>query len=450
MTGDEGRQVVEAMLPQEELDRLCAAVGAIERPRQLHRGMCVRAMVLSAGTPGGASQAEAWRSDLECAVPSGARSAGYRWFDAPLERCMEALAQRALAYAQAQHRALSGPLRGVTDWSLVEATTVTVRDARREEFPGTGADAALKGHKVRSVGCGAPGRDHFSPAREPDSRQLTIDEAGRDWGLRADRASARLDRLRACEAPGVRFVIRLQDHGPPTVAHLARGPVAPEVWPGTALDVLGADKVLLLDGRAMDADVHGGPGQEAVPLRLVGVQPPNGHGGVLTTLPPRIGPRQGAALYRGRWEVARSITVDTSVNRLDAMDAERPCSLKTLLQAARIASTIAALLAPTPHLPTRPQQPGAPRMEAPLPPRRGALPRAVSCPSMAQAFDLKGDEAQQRGDTLAAILSPSGKDPTGRRRPAVFDQLRGWKRQPMARQETTNGEVSHGTLKAAA
>jgi hypothetical protein len=32
----------------------------------------------------------------------------------------------------------------------------------------------------------------------------------------------------------------------------------------------------------------------------------------------------------------------------------------------------------------------------------------------------------------------------------VFDQLRGWKRQPMARQETTNGEVSHGTLKAAA
>ena len=75
MTGDEGRQVFEAMLPQEEIDRLCEQFGVIERQRKLNLGMFVRAMVISAGTPGGAYQAEALRSYLECEVPSVARSA---------------------------------------------------------------------------------------------------------------------------------------------------------------------------------------------------------------------------------------------------------------------------------------------------------------------------------------------------------------------------------------
>jgi hypothetical protein len=450
MTGDEVRQVCEAMLPQEEIDRLCEEFGVIERQRKLHLGMFVRAMVLSAGTPGGAYQADAWRSYLECEVPSVARSAFSRWCDEPLERFMEALAQRVLAYAQAQQSDLSGPLSGVQEWYIVDATTVTVRDALREAFPGTGDYAALKVHKVLSVGCGAPVRDHFSPAREHASRHLTSDASWRDCGLLADLAYASLDRLRACEAHGVRFVLRLTDHWKPKVDPLARGQVAQECWRGTDLDVLLEDKVLLLDGRAIDADVHVGKGKDAVPLRLVGVQTPQGHGFFLTNLPPRIGPRQVADLYRVRWEVERSIKLDQSVHRLEAIDAERPCSLKTLLHASLMASTIAAILAHTPNLPTRPQQPGAPRMEAPLHPRRVALQLAVSCQSMAQAFDLQGDEAQQRWDTLAAILMHSGKDPNWRRRPSVLDQLRGWKRQPLARQETTNGEVSHGNLQAAA
>jgi hypothetical protein len=62
MTGDEVRQVFEAMLPQEEIDRLCEEFGVIERQRKMHLGMFVRAMVISAGTPGGAYQADAWRS----------------------------------------------------------------------------------------------------------------------------------------------------------------------------------------------------------------------------------------------------------------------------------------------------------------------------------------------------------------------------------------------------
>jgi hypothetical protein len=54
---------------------------------------------------------------------------------------MAALAERALAYARAPQVDLPGPLSGVQDWSIVDSTTVTIRDARLEAFPGTAPDA---------------------------------------------------------------------------------------------------------------------------------------------------------------------------------------------------------------------------------------------------------------------------------------------------------------------
>jgi hypothetical protein len=450
MTGDEVREVFQAMRPQAEIDRLCQEVGVVQRQRKRNLGMLVRALVISAGTPGGAYQADALRSYLECEVPPVARSAFYRWFDEPLERFMAALAERALAYARAQQVDLSGPLCGVTDWDIVEATTVTGRDALREECPGTGGYAAMKVHKVLSVGCGAPVQYHCSPAREPDSRHLQIDESWRGDGLLADLAYASLDHLRACEAHDVRFVIRLQENWKPKVDYVARGQVTQEFFPGTDFDALLADATLVLDGRTIDADVHVGRGCRALPLRLVGVQTPKGSCFVLTNLLARIGPRQVADLYRVRWEVELSIRLDKSVNRLDAIDTERSCPLKTLLHASLMASPIAALLAHTHPVHTRPQQAGAPRTEAPLHPRRVAWQLAVSCQSIAQAFDLNGAEAQQHWNTMAELLTHSGKDPNWRRRPSVLDQLRGWKRQPLTRQQANHGEVSHGPVQAAA
>jgi hypothetical protein len=88
---------------------------------------------------------------------------------------MGALADRALAYARAQQVDLTGMLGGVQDWDIVDSTTVRVRDALQDELPGAGDYAALKVHKVLSIGCGAPVRYHFSPAREHDSRHLQID-----------------------------------------------------------------------------------------------------------------------------------------------------------------------------------------------------------------------------------------------------------------------------------
>jgi hypothetical protein len=188
MTGEDVRQVFEAILPQHEIERLCAQFGVIERQRKRHLGMLVRAMVIAAGTPGGAYQADILRSYLEFEVPRVARSAFYRWFDEPLEQFMAALADRALAYARAQQVDLAGILGGVKDWYIVDSTTVRVRDALQDECPGAGAYAALKVHKVLSVGCGAPVHYHFSPAREHDSRHLQIDASWQGCGLLADLA----------------------------------------------------------------------------------------------------------------------------------------------------------------------------------------------------------------------------------------------------------------------
>jgi hypothetical protein len=193
-----------------------------------------------------------------------------------------------------------------------------------------------------------------------------------------------------------------------------------------------------------------GSGKERVQVRLVGVQTPKGYCFFLTNLPPRIGPRQVADLSRVRWEVELSIRLDKSVNRLDAIDAEQPCTLKTLLHASLIASTIAALLAHTHNVHTCPQQPGAPRTEAPLHPRRLALQLAVSCQSIAQTFELRGAEATQGWNKIAVLLTHSGKDPNWRRRPSVLDQLRGWKRQPLARKKPNSGAGSHAHIKVAA
>jgi putative transposase len=445
MTGEDVRQVFEAILPEQDIERLCRQCGVIERQRKLHLGMLVRAMVIAAGTPGGAYQADILRSYLELEVPRVARSAFYRWFDAPLEQFMTALADRALAYARAQQIDLRGILGGVKDWYIVDSTTVKVRDALQEEFPGTGNYAALKVHKVLSVGCGAPVHYHFSPAREHDSRHLQIDASWQGCGLLADLAYASLARLRACNAHGVRFVIRLKDHGKPKVDAIARGHVTREFCPGTDLDVLLDEEILQLDGRAIDADVRVGSPKDPLHLRLVGVHTPKGYGFFLTNLPPRTGPRQVADLYRIRWEVELSIKLDKSVHRLDQIDAERPCSVKTLLHASLIASIIAALLAHAHNVGTRPPREGAPRTEAPLHPRRLALQLAVSSQSIAQAFDLKGKAAKRRWQQIADLLTYSGRDPNWRRRPSILDQLRGWKCPPGARKQ-----LSRDNLRAAA
>jgi hypothetical protein len=295
MTGDEVHQVCAAMRPQEARDRLGAPCDVIARERQLPLGRCVRALVSSAGTPGGASQAEGRRSSLACDVPRVARSACDRGFDAPLARCLAAWAARALADARAPPRALTGLRGGVTDGAIVDVTTVRVRAALPAEVPGPGASAALKGPQGRAVGGGAPVRSHGRPARAHDRRPRHRDASWRGYGRLADLASARLERLRACAAPGGRCVIRRPETGQPTVDARARGQVTPAFGPETARDVRRDEASLRRAGRVLDAAGQVGRGAHAWPRRLVGVQPP--HGGRL--LPDDAAPAERPAAGGG-------------------------------------------------------------------------------------------------------------------------------------------------------
>ena len=78
MTGEDVRQVFETMLPQDEVDRLCQPCGVIERQRKLDLGMLVRAMVISAWTPGGAYQADVFGRtwSVRCRGSRARRSTG--------------------------------------------------------------------------------------------------------------------------------------------------------------------------------------------------------------------------------------------------------------------------------------------------------------------------------------------------------------------------------------
>jgi hypothetical protein len=188
MTGEDVREVCETILPPQDIARLCVPCGVMARPRTLPLGRLVRALVIAAGPPGGAYQADSLRSYLACAVPRVTRSACYRGFDAPLDQCLAALAERALADARAQQVELAGSGGAVKDWDIVDSTTGHVRAALREACPGTGEYAAGKGPTVLSGGCGAPGGDHFRPAWEHDSRPLQRDASWQGRGLLADRA----------------------------------------------------------------------------------------------------------------------------------------------------------------------------------------------------------------------------------------------------------------------
>ena len=82
-----------------------------------------------------------------------------------------------------------------------------------------------------------------------------------------------------------------------------RGTVRRRFAPGTDLDLLLDDAVLLLDGEAIDAQVRVGEGAHAVACRLVAMHGPKGYCFYLTNLPAAVGPRQIADLYRVRGEI---------------------------------------------------------------------------------------------------------------------------------------------------
>lgn len=302
MTGEALREIYEAILPTDTIEFFATQLGVVERRRRLDIVALVRAAVVATSSPSGGLQADVIRNYAESGAPKLARSAMYGKFDEEFEVLMQMLAENALEYAQKQKLDLPGILAGVKDWRIVDSSTVKVHDAVKDELPGTGDYAAIKVHKVLSVGSGAAVGFHFSAAREHDSKHLDIDESWRGYGLLADLGYASLERLAACIRYDVKFVLKLKQNWKPKVDHVARGEVTKMFFPGTDLDALIESETLVLDGKCVDAAVRVGTGKMELSLRLVGVVTPKGYCFFLTNLPPSLGPIQVGDLYRIRWE----------------------------------------------------------------------------------------------------------------------------------------------------
>ena len=437
MTGDAMREVFEAVLPTDLIEGFACFFGVVERERLFEVATFVRASVIAAGSPGGGLQADTIRNYFEAEGKPMARSALYRKFDERYEALMEALAQNALEYARSQKVDLPGILAGVTDWRVVDSSTVKVRDVVKDSLPGTGDYAAIKVHKTYSVGCGAPVAYHFSAAREHDSRHLTIDESWRGFGLLADLGYASLARLRACFQHDVRFVIRLKENWKAKVHAVARGEVAKMFFAGSDLDVLLEDETLPLNGKPIDATVRVGSGSDTLEMRLVGVPTPKGYCFFLTNLPTSISAIEVGDIYRVRWEVELSFKLDKGSYRLDEGRGERTCSIKALLHASLIASVITGLLVHKHTLETRPAHLGEERTRPPL--HQGLVSKCLIqwAYNIASTFELEGDAATRRWDRLAANLNRCAADPSWRSRPSVLDRIRGWRGKPATRADRT-------------
>ena len=406
--------------------------GLQSRARKLDALRLLRAMVIAASTGYGGRQADVMRLYLASGATRVVRGAFYRWFGPAPEAIMETVRDRALAYVARQRRDLPGWLgRYVKDWIIVDSSTVKLDDHLIGLYPGAGDYAALKVHKQFSVGIGTTIAYHLSPAREHDGPHLRIDKSWADSGLLADLGYASLALLGDCETHGVKYVIRLKTNWKPKVQRIDRGTLSRTFTRGTDLDLLIDEGILVLDGKAIDAEVRVGQGRKFIGSRLVAVSSPKGYCFYLTNLPRTVGSRQVADLYRVRWEIESDNKLDKSCLNLDEIGARTGPSVRAMVHASLVGSIIIGLLAHHHRRrETRPPKDGAERTSAPIHPQTLARVAGCAAVSLAGAMELKGRAATRRWTELAEYLTHLGRDPNWRHRPSILDQLRGWRISP--------------------
>lgn len=447
MRGADVRNVFATILPDGPLLEIARSAKLQLRERKMDAVALVRAMIIAAATGYGGRQADVMRLYLEAGAKTVVRGGFYAWFGVELEAVMLAVKQHALEYAQALPRDLPGFLGAhVTDWHVVDSSTVKVDNALKDVYPGTGDYAALKIHKRFSVGASTTIAYHMSPARDHDCIHLTIDESWRGLGLLVDLGYASFKLIRDCQEHGVHFVIRLKDSWKPKVNYIARGSVTRTFFAGSDLDALIADETLLLDGKVIDINVSFGSGKATVHCRMVGVPiPEGGYRFYLTSLPPAVGPRQIADLYRVRWEIESDNKLDKSCLHLDEIGARTGPAVRALVHASMVSSVIACVLAHHHRLnEAPPPHEGAERKTAPIHPQALALAMGSAANTIALAMNLTGAKADAEWERIAAFLTHLGKDPNWRRSPSILDQLRGWRITPGRPRKTRMASVPSG------
>jgi putative transposase len=429
LSGAEFEAVFHQILPEPIIRDLAKRLGVVERERELDIAMFARAMVIGGQTHEGGRQADMLRAYAQSTGTEPARSGFYRRFDAHLDAFSKALLEHGLEQVREETPLLPGILGGVIDWRAADSTTVRLRDSKalKEQYPGTGDYAAIKVHKIYSVGRTLMVDYHFSPAREHDSKHLTIDESWRGHGLLADLGYASLARLRDCERHGVKYVIRLKEGWKPKVDRIARGEVQGAWMEGSDLDLLLEQEILVLKGKVIDADAWLGSGANPLPVRIIGVRLPNGrYGFYLTNLPRSThGPKQVATLYRLRWEIESDNKLDKSCHKLDKVDALTPESVRIVLRAALLASLLVNLIVHRSHVKEGLRSKTKVRTTAPLHPM--ALARMLGAGALLIAHAMRPDATDpDRWNRIARGSQGGARDPNWRHAPSIHDLLRGY------------------------
>lgn len=435
MTGDELREHLREVLDADAIGALIAKYGIQERERKLDVFEFVVALIMAGGTHEGGRQYDVLRTYVDNGAPRVVRGTFYAWFTEPLLKLLTALLQRAIAIGQQQPKVLPGILGGVTDWRVVDSTTVRLDDRLVDTFPGAGEYAALKIHKEWSVGTGNLLTYEVTPARDHDSPHLIIDERRRGTGLLIDLGYASIERLVECDMYDVQYVIRLKENWKPKVERLIRGAVFRDAVEGADFDALLDEEIVILDGQAIDADVTVGRGAMKVRCRLVGVPTPKGYCFFLTNVPRKThGPHQVGDLYRVRWEIEIDNKVDKAGARLDEITARRPVSARILVLATLLNTTIARTIVQSEKLAiiATKKNPSEPASRAPLHPV--LLMRALASAHGTINRLLQSDTPElPEWRKLMSRLRDFGSDPNWRRRPSVLDRIQGLTAPPKAR-----------------
>ena len=420
MDGATLKRILQEILPAWLIRQKAKDLGVIQRIRKRDVVKLAESLELNAGSDDSGVLADVHRRYCEEAEETVVRGAFYDWMDEEMVLLMEALLVYAMDYAAAQPVHLPEILGTVKDWRLFDSETITLRDELQEVYPGSGSPAAVKVHKELSVGRCCMTYCHFGPAKEHVAPNFEVNERYRDHGLLVDLGYASRDFIQACKEHRFKYVIRLKDNWKPKVKRIHRGEVNAEFLPGTDLDVLIEQDILLLDGRCVDATVGIGQGAGAVDARLVMIPGPDGYLAYLTNLDRGThGPHQVGDLYRVRWEIETDNKLDTpnhfvgaaecaeSGARLDQIRSTTQSSVSIQICAALLHSMVVNVIIHRDMLDRVEKQDI----------RRAPLHRLLLAKSIRQhhakifeALCAKGSSLRRR-EKLAELINSEGRDP---------------------------------------
>jgi hypothetical protein len=345
------RAMFETVLPAEVIREAVVRLGVQKRRRDLDPVALIYSLVLQGGTWECGRIASAVRDYFERGGTRVVAGAYYKWFDEELLATVRELSARALRYAEAMPKHLPGILAGQRDWRAVDSTVVKLRPEVAATWPGCGEYAALKVHKVYSIGAENVVDYSITPARRHDGPELVIDEAWRGMGLVADLGYNGFGLVRACSEHNVKFVLRRKEGWSIYLDEQATAATR-QTWVGVDPATIEAGAEFKLDASGpVDIDVTFGAEADPVPVRLVGLPMEQEYSYFLTNLPRSSHtPAEVAMLYRLRWSIEIDNKLAKTGCQLDEITAERPVSVEILAHVAMIASVLANCIVHLDHL----------------------------------------------------------------------------------------------------